>query len=129
MVHGYVHTNKVGTSIENQRFIIKEFAAQNNLEIENWIEDDGLRYSEDYNPQDFEKLLKDAKEGDTIIFYNIVFIGDEMYIILDFITQCMRKKIKVWNILNNKILGDNESFDLTGDTLKIFADIEREPDD
>lgn len=126
MTHGYVQFNRQGTSIENQRQIIKAFAAQNDLEIENWIEDDKIRAEDNYNINELNSLLKNVKEGDIIIFYDISLLGNYLNIITDFIITCMRKNIQVWTINDNKKFGNNNDFDQIADALQFCMNIKND---
>lgn len=125
MVHAYLHIHKPGTTLENQRAIIQEYASQNGLSVENWIVDSAIRRFKDYDVSEFDTLFKDIKEGDILIFYDLTFIGYHILIITDFLIFCMRKKVQVWTISDNRKLGVNNDFELLASGLQLCANLGR----
>ena len=66
MIYGYIRTSTDKQNNENQRFEIEQFANNNNLTINQWIEET-ISSRKSLDERKLGKLLKKIKQDDIII--------------------------------------------------------------
>lgn len=124
MIYGYIRISTDKQSIENQKFEIKNFALQNNLKINQWIEET-ISSTKDLNKRKLGKLLKKIKPGDILIASEISRLGRNLMQIMSILHQCMTTGCQVWTIKDNYRLGSDIQSKVLAFAFGLSAEIER----
>ena len=124
MNFGYVRVSSEKQTLENQRFEIVNFANQNNLCIDFWIEEtiSGLK---NYDKRALGKLLEEVTKDDLIICAEISRLGRNLFMIMEILNICMTKECKVWTIKDNYRLGNDIQSKVLAFAFGLSAEIER----
>lgn len=124
MVYGYIRVSTDHQTVENQRFEIKRFCKENNLQVDKWIAEtiSGIK---SVNKRQLGKLLKGVKPGDIIICSEISRLGRSLFMIMSVLNRCMEIGAKVWTIKDNYRLGDDITSKVLAFAFGISAEIER----
>ena len=124
MIYGYIRVSSDKQTVENQRFEIDEFAKQNNIEIDGWIEEtiSGIK---NYDKRKLGRLLRKVKAGDLIICSELSRLGRSLFMIMDILNICMNKECKVWTVKDGYRLGDDIQSKVLAFAFGLSAEIER----
>lgn len=125
MIYGYIRVSTDHQTVENQRFEILNFAKQNNLQIDSWIEET-ISGTKNYNKRALGRLLRRVKPGDTIICTELSRLGRSLFMIMEILNLCMRRDCHVWTIKDNYRLGNDIPSKVLAFAFAISAEIERE---
>ena len=126
MIYGYIWVSTDRQTVENQRFEIKRFCNENNLQIDKWISET-ISGTKEVDKRRLGKLLKGVQKDDLIICSEISRLGRSLFMIMSVLNHCMEIGAKVWTIKDNYRLSD----DITSKVLAfafafgISAEIER----
>ena len=124
MIYGYIRVSTDKQNAENQRFEIRNFCTQNDLEVNAWIED-RISGTKTYNKRNLGKLLQDITDGDLLICTELSRLGRNLFMIMDILNICMNKNCKVWTIKDNYRLGDDIQSKVLAFAFGLSAEIER----
>jgi len=124
MIYGYIRVSTDKQTVENQRFEISRFCKSEKLKIEKWIEEtiSGTKAPE---KRQLGKLLKTVQEGDMIICSELSRLGRSFFMIMNILSGCMERGIKVWTIKDNYRLGDDIQSKVLAFAFGLSAEIER----
>jgi DNA invertase Pin-like site-specific DNA recombinase len=125
MIYGYIRVSTDHQTVENQRFEILNFAKQNNLQIDSWIEET-ISGTKNYNKRALGRLLRRVKPGDTIICTELSRLGRSLFMIMEILNLCMRRDCHVWTIKDNYRLGNDIPSKVLAFAFAISAEIERD---
>ncbi|MCH5188556.1 MAG: master DNA invertase Mpi family serine-type recombinase [Oscillospiraceae bacterium] len=124
MTYGYIRVSSDKQTVENQRFEINNFAAENGLVIDGWIEET-ISGTKSYNKRELGKLLKRVKKNDLIICAELSRIGRNLFMIMEILNICMSKECRVWTIKDNYRLGEDIQSKVLAFAFGLSAEIER----
>jgi DNA invertase Pin-like site-specific DNA recombinase len=124
MNYGYIRVSCDKQTVENQRFEIKNFASQNKLAIDGWIEET-ISGTKNYDKRKLGKLLKRVQEDDLIICAELSRLGRNLFMIMEILNICMGKGCKVWTIKDNYRLGEDIQSKVLAFAFGLSAEIER----
>lgn len=124
MVYGYIRVSTDKQTVENQRFEIKRFCKENNLQVGKWISET-ISGTKEINKRRLGKLLKGVKKDDIIICSEISRLGRSLFMIMSVLNHCMEIGAKVWTIKDNYRLGDDITSKVLAFAFGISAEIER----
>ena len=124
MVYGYIRVSTDRQTVENQRFEIKRFCKENNLQVDKWISET-ISGAKSVDKRRLGKLLKGVKSGDIIICSEISRLGRSLFMIMSVLNRCMEIGAKVWTIKDNYRLGDDITSKVLAFAFGISAEIER----
>ena len=124
MIYGYIRVSSDKQTVENQRFEINRFCAQEGIAIDGWIEEtvSGTKY---YTKRRLGKLVKHVGSGDLIICSELSRLGRSLYMIMEILSYCMRRGCKVWTIKDGYRLGDDIQSKVLAFAFGLSAEIER----
>ena len=74
MIYGYIRTSTDKQNNENQHYEIEQFAKNNNIKIDKWIEET-ISSKKDLEERKLGKLLKKIKQDDIIIASELSRLG------------------------------------------------------
>jgi DNA invertase Pin-like site-specific DNA recombinase len=124
MVYGYIRVSTDKQTVENQRFEIIRFCKSEKLKIDKWIEEkiSGTKAPE---KRRLGSLLKVVKENDLIICSELSRLGRSFFMIMNILSGCMERGIKIWTIKDNYKLGDDIQSKVLAFAFGLSAEIER----
>ena len=124
MTYGYIRVSSDKQTVENQRFEINRFCAQEGIEIDGWIEET-VSGTKSYTKRRLGKLVKHVGDGDMIICSELSRLGRSLYMIMEILSYCMRRGCKVWTIKDGYRLGDDIQSKVLAFAFGLSAEIER----
>lgn len=124
MNYGYIRVSSDKQTVENQRFEIQNFARENNLTIDGWIEET-ISGTKNYDKRELGKLLKKVKKDDLIVCAELSRLGRNLFMIMEILNICMTKECKVWTIKDNYRLGEDIQSKVLAFAFGLSAEIER----
>ncbi|MCL2410484.1 MAG: master DNA invertase Mpi family serine-type recombinase [Treponema sp.] len=124
MIYGYIRVSTDRQTVENQRFEIKRFCLENNMEIDQWIEEtiSGTKMPE---KRLLGSLLLNVKKDDLIICSELSRLGRNCFMIMSILNQLMNNGVRVWTIKDNYRLGDDIQSKVLAFAFGLSAEIER----
>ena len=124
MTYGYIRVSSDKQTVENQRFEINRFCAQEGIAIDGWIEET-VSGARSYTKRRLGKLVKHVENGDLIICSELSRLGRNLYMIMEILSFCMRRGCKVWTIKDGYRLGDDIQSKVLAFAFGLSAEIER----
>lgn len=124
MVYGYIRVSTDRQTVENQRFEIKRFCKENNLQVDKWISET-ISGAKSVDKRRLGKLLKGVRKDDIIICSEISRLGRSLFMIMSVLNHCMEIGAKVWTIKDNYRLGDDITSKVLAFAFGLSAEIER----
>ena len=125
MIYGYVRVSSDKQTVENQKFEINNFAKQNNIQIDEWVEET-ISGAKEINKRIIGELLEKIQKDDVIICSEISRLGRSVFIVMEILNICMEKECQVWTIKDNYRLGDNVQSKVLAFAFGLAAEIERQ---
>ncbi len=124
MNYGYIRVSSDKQTVENQRFEITHFVAEQGIEINGWIEET-ISGTKNYDKRELGKLLKRIKKDDLIICAELSRLGRNLFMIMEILNICMTKECRVWTIKEGYRLGDDIQSKVLAFAFGLSAEIER----
>lgn len=122
--YGYIRVSSDKQTVENQRFEISRFAAEQGFTISGWIEET-ISGTKNYDKRELGKLLKRVKKDDLIICAELSRLGRNLFMIMEILNICMTKECRVWTIKEGYRLGDDIQSKVLAFAFGLSAEIER----
>lgn len=124
MTYGYIRVSTDKQTVENQRFEINNFCKKENLKIDCWIEET-ISGTKEVEKRQLGKLMKQLQKGDILICSELSRLGRSLFMIMDVLSECMKKEIQLWTIKDNYRLGTDISSKVLAFAFGLSAEIER----
>lgn len=124
MIYGYIRTSTDKQNNENQRFEIEQFANNNNLKIDQWIEET-ISSRKSLDERKLGKLLKKIKQDDIIIATELSRLGRNLLQVMSILHHCMNISCQVWTLKDNYRLGADIQSKVLAFAFGLSAEIER----
>ena len=124
MIYGYIRVSSDKQTVENQRFEINNFCANEGLAIDGWIEET-ISGTKAYDKRELGKLLNRVQKDDLIICAELSRLGRNLFMIMEILNICMNKECRVWTIKDNYRLGDDIQSKVLAFAFGLSAEIER----
>ncbi|MGI5847480.1 MAG: master DNA invertase Mpi family serine-type recombinase [Candidatus Cryptobacteroides sp.] len=124
MVYGYIRVSTDKQTVENQRFEITHFCKKENIVVDNWTEET-VSGTKDPEKRALGKLIKKMIAGDMLICSELSRLGRSLFMVMDVLSACMKKDIKLWTIKDNYRLGSDISSKVLAFAFGLSAEIER----
>jgi len=104
MIYGYCRVSTAHQHEENQHFVIENFAKNNNMTIDVWIEE---KISSNKKLQDRKlgALLNKLESGDILITTEISRLGRSLLEVMGILQNCLEKNCQIWTLKENFRLG------------------------
>ena len=125
MTYGYIRVSTDTQTVENQRFEIVQFCVREGISVDGWIEET-VSGTKQPDKRKLGALLTTAAEGDLIICSELSRLGRSLYMIMDILSACMTREIRVWTIKDNFRLGDDIQSKVLAFAFGLSAEIERD---
>ena len=104
MIYGYIRISTDKQHNQNQHYEIEQFAENNNLKIDKWIEET-ISSKKDLEERKLGKLLKKIKQDDIIIATELSRLGRNLLQVMSILHHCMNIGCQVWTLKDNYRLG------------------------
>lgn len=124
MIYGYIRVSSDRQTVENQRFEIMCFCKREGIEIDGWIEET-ISGTTAYSRRRLGSLLRKVRAGDMIICAELSRLGRSLFMIMEILSLCMQREVKVWTIKDGYRLGDDIQSKVLAFAFGLSAEIER----
>ena len=104
MIYGYCRVSTAHQHEENQHFVIANFAFNNKINVDLWIEEK-ISSSRSLKDRQLGKLLKKLKPGDILITTEISRLGRSLMEVMGILQHCLERNCQVWTLKENFRLG------------------------
>lgn len=104
MIYGYCRVSTAHQHEENQHFVIEQFAQNNNLSIDVWIEEK-ISSSKKLQDRKLGALLKKLQSGDILITTEISRLGRSLLEVMNILQTCLERDCQIWTLKENFRLG------------------------
>lgn len=124
MIYGYIRVSTDHQTVENQRFEIERFCSSNDLVVSSWIEET-ISGTKSYKKRELGRLLRRLRAGDILICSELSRLGRSLFMIMEILSFCMSKGIRVWTIRDNYRLGEDIQSKVLAFAFGLSSEIER----
>ena len=124
MIYGYIRTSTDKQNNENQRFEIEQFAKNNSLRVDKWVQET-ISSRKNLDERKLGFLLKKIKQDDIIIASELSRLGRNLLQIMSILHHCMNIGCQVWTIKDNYKLGADIQSKVLAFAFGLSAEIER----
>ena len=104
MIYGYIRISTDRQTLENQEFEIRNFAQNQNLQIDRWVKET-ISGTKDFEKRELGRLIRRLKKSDILICSEISRLGRNLLQIMTILNICIQKEVQVWTIKDNYRLG------------------------
>ena len=104
MIYGYCRVSTAHQHEENQHFVIENFAKNNNINIDVWIEEK-ISSSKKLQDRKLGAVLKKLKSGDILITTEISRLGRSLLEVMGILQTCLEQECQIWTLKENFRLG------------------------
>ncbi len=125
MVYAYIRISTDKQTVENQRFEIIQFCKNNKITLDHWI-DETVSGTHELNQRKLGSLLKKMHAGDILICTELSRLGRSLFMILDVLSDCMKRRIELWTVKENYRLGKDIPSQVLAFAFGLSAEIERQ---
>ena len=104
MIYAYCRVSTTHQTEENQHFVIEQYAKENNLTGDVWVEEtisSGKRLSE----RKLGKLIPKLESGDILITTEISRLARSLMELMGILQTCLEKECQIWTLKENFRLG------------------------
>ena len=104
MIYAYCRVSTTHQTEENQHFVIEQYAKENNLTVDVWVEEtisSGKRLSE----RKLGKLIPKLESGDILITTEISRLARSLMELMSILQTCLEKECQIWTLKENFRLG------------------------
>lgn len=104
MIYGYCRVSTAHQNEENQHFVIENFAKDNNINIDVWVEEK-ISSSKKLQDRKLGALLNQLKSGDILITTEISRLGRSLLEVMGILQTCLENECQIWTLKENFRLG------------------------
>jgi DNA invertase Pin-like site-specific DNA recombinase len=102
MVFGYIRVSTDKQEVESQKIGIVKKAEELHLSIDQWISDEGVSGTTEYNKRNLGVLMEKAKDGDSIIVSEISRLARSVFMLFRIIEFCTQThNIAIYSVKDN----------------------------
>ncbi len=124
MTYGYIRVSTDTQTVENQRFEINNFCANNNIKVDSWIEET-ISGVTTYKSRQLGRLLRRVHKDDIIVCSELSRLGRNLFMIMEILNLCMTRECRLWTIKDGYRLGDDINAKVLAFAFGLSAEIER----
>ena len=89
MIYGYIRISTDRQTLENQEFEIKNFAQNQNLQIDRWVKET-ISGTKDFEKRELGRLIRRLKKSDILICSEISRLGRNLLQIMTILNICIQ---------------------------------------
>ena len=124
MIYGYIRISTDRQTLENQEFEIRNFAQNQNLQIDRWVKET-ISGTKDFEKRELGRLIRRLKKSDILICSEISRLGRNLLQIMTILNLCLKKEAQVWTIKDNYRLGSDIQSKVLAFAFGLSSEIER----
>ncbi len=125
MIYGYIRVSSDKQTVENQRYEISEYCKRRKIGVNRWIEET-ISGTKAYGERKLGEVLEDMGAGDTILCTELSRLGRNLFMIMEILNACMKKRCTVETIKEGYRLTDDLQSKVLAFSLGLCAEVERE---
>lgn len=125
-VYAYLRVSTGKQDGDNQKHGVEELAKRLNLDITEYIDDEGVSGTKEPEKRELGKLLDKLKPGDVLLAGEISRLGRSLFMVMRILEHCMNNNVKVYTAKDGYELGDNIQSKVLAFAFGLSAEIERE---
>ncbi len=123
-VIGYIRVSTDKQTYKHQRFEIEEYAKNQGLKIDDWIEET-ISSRKALKNRKLGALLENLQEKDILITCEISRLGRSLLEVMRILETCLNKNCQVWTLKENYRLGNDIQSKVLAFAFSLAAEIER----
>ena len=123
-VIGYIRVSTDKQTYKHQRFEIEEYAKNQGLKIDDWIEET-ISSRKALKNRKLGALLENLRENDILITCEISRLGRSLLEVMRILETCLNKNCQVWTLKENYRLGNDIQSKVLAFAFSLAAEIER----
>ena len=123
-VIGYIRVSTDKQNYKHQRFEIEEYAKNQGLKIDDWIEET-ISSRKALKNRKLGALLENLQENDILITCEIPRLGRSLLEVMRILETCLSKNCQVWTLKENYRLGNDIQSKVLAFAFSLAAEIER----
>ena len=104
MIYAYCRVSTSHQTEENQHFVIEQFATENNIHIDIWVEET-ISSGQKLSKRKLGKLIPKLKSGDILITTEISRLARSLMELMGILQTCLEKECQIWTLKENFRLG------------------------
>ena len=121
---GYIRVSSAKQTVEHQRHEIEQFAKQNNIKIDTWVEET-ISSRQPLHKRKLGQLLNDLHSNDILIAAEISRLGRSMLEVMRILENCLNNNCQVWTLKEQYKLGNDIQSKVMAFAFGLSAEIER----
>ena len=123
-VIGYIRVSTDKQTYKHQRFEIEEYAKNQGLKIDDWIEET-ISSRKALKNRKLGVLLENLQENNILITCEISRLGRSLLEVMRILETCLSKNCQVWTLKENYRLGNDIQSKVLAFAFSLAAEIER----
>ncbi len=123
-VIAYVRVSSNKQTVEHQRFELKRFARQNQIQIDFW-EEEVITSRQPLQKRKLGAVLETLSAGDILLACEISRLGRSLLEVMRILETCLNKDCQVWTIKESYRLGNDIQSKVMAFAFGLAAEIER----
>ena len=123
-VIGYIRVSTDKQTYKHQRFEIEQYAKNQGLKIDDWIEET-ISSRKALKNRKLGALLENLGENDILITCEISRLGRSLLEVMRILETCLNKNCQVWTLKENYRLGNDIQSKVLAFAFSLAAEIER----
>ena len=123
-VIGYIRVSTDKQTYKHQRFEIEQYAKNQGLKIDDWIEET-ISSRKALKNRKLGTLLENLQENDILITCEISRLGRSLLEVMRILETCLSKNCQVWTLKENYRLGNDIQSKVLAFAFSLAAEIER----
>lgn len=124
MIYGYIRVSTATQTTENQHFEIEQFAAGQNIIVDEWITET-ISSREELKKRKLGRLIRKIKKGDMLIASELSRLGRDLLQIMGILNHCMTIGANIWTIKDNYRLDAGIQGKILAFAFGLTAELER----
>lgn len=124
MIYGYCRVSTAHQTEENQHFVIENFARQNNIVIDSWVEEK-ISSGKKLQDRKLGALLKKLQSGDILITTEISRLGRSLLEVMGILQMCLEQDCQIWTLKENFRLGTDIQSKVLAFAFGLSAELSR----
>ena len=121
----YLRVSCVKQSCEHQKHELTQFAIQNHIVIDRWVEET-ISSRKPLNKRQLGLLLDELQPNDVLIAAEISRLGRSMMEVMRILETCLNKNCQVWTVKENYRLGNDIQSKVLAFAFSLAGEIERQ---
>lgn len=121
---GYIRVSSNKQTCEHQHYEIEQFANQNNITVDRWVEET-ISSRKALNKRQLGQLLDELQSGDILIAAEISRLGRSLLEVMRILENCLNKNCQVWTLKEHYRLGNDIQSKVMAFAFGLSAEIER----